>query len=231
MDQFEYKGVKTVDGKKVFKINILPEKRCNFDCVFCPIGRSPEKACTPRSFEGTGRAMEALAAEIRRIRPDIVFINSKGEALLHGEVRDIIRLVQSLGCSVRLLTNGYLLGRSPFRETALSCEEIFCEIKAVSEESFQQMQRPAEGFTLREYIENMAAFRKDFRGKLIFEVTLIRGCNDDDASVQKLCDVVRRLSPDVLRIARMDEEPFCRRLNVTDARFEEASALLRAALL
>ena len=36
---FSYKDIYVEDGKKVLEMNILPEKYCNFDCVFCPIGR------------------------------------------------------------------------------------------------------------------------------------------------------------------------------------------------
>ena len=42
-NNFSYKDVYVEEGKKVLEINILPEKYCNFDCVFCPIGRSKNK--------------------------------------------------------------------------------------------------------------------------------------------------------------------------------------------
>ncbi len=34
---FSYKNIYVEDGKKILEMNILPEKYCNFDCVFCPI--------------------------------------------------------------------------------------------------------------------------------------------------------------------------------------------------
>jgi len=40
---FSYKDLYIEDGRKVLEVNILPEKYCNFDCVFCPIGRSQHK--------------------------------------------------------------------------------------------------------------------------------------------------------------------------------------------
>lgn len=32
---FNYKDIYIEDGKRVLEVNILPEKYCNFDCIFC----------------------------------------------------------------------------------------------------------------------------------------------------------------------------------------------------
>ena len=34
MNNFTYKDVYTEDEKRILEINILPEKCCNFDCIF-----------------------------------------------------------------------------------------------------------------------------------------------------------------------------------------------------
>ena len=51
MNNFSYKEVYIEDGKRVLEVNILPEKYCNFDCIFCPIGRSKNKIDTQKSFD------------------------------------------------------------------------------------------------------------------------------------------------------------------------------------
>ena len=43
MGSFSYKELYTENEKKVLEINVLPEKYCNFDCIFCPIGRSKKQ--------------------------------------------------------------------------------------------------------------------------------------------------------------------------------------------
>ncbi len=48
MGGFSYKDIYIEDGKRVLEVNILPEKYCNFDCIFCPIGRSHNKVDTPQ---------------------------------------------------------------------------------------------------------------------------------------------------------------------------------------
>ena len=50
MSNFSYKDVYIEEGKRVLEVNILPEKYCNFDCIFCPIGRSKNKVDSQISF-------------------------------------------------------------------------------------------------------------------------------------------------------------------------------------
>ena len=230
MNQFEYKGIKTDAGKKILKVNILPEKRCNFDCIFCPLGRSRERGDAPFPYPDIQPALEDLEGQIELHRPDIVSLNSSGEALLHGGIRDIITHIHKAGCAVRLCTNGYLLGKEPFAGIASGCEEVFAEIKTLREPDFQKAQRPVPGYTLKEYVGGMERFRRQYKGRFIFEVTLIRGYNDDGTSVEKLKGIIRRLSPDLLRVSRMDREPFCRKLGIDDGRFEQISAELYSVL-
>lgn len=127
---------------------------------------------------------------------------------------------------VRLLSNGYLLGKNEYIKIANKCEEVIGEIKVITEEQFQKVQRPIEGYTLDEYILNMASFNKQYKGKFIFEVTIIKGYNDDDKSVNKLKDVIKKIKPDKLEVVRIEDEPFKKKLYVSDERFEEIKDIL-----
>jgi wyosine [tRNA(Phe)-imidazoG37] synthetase (radical SAM superfamily) len=49
MGDFSYKDIYIEDERRVLEVNILPEKYCNFDCIFCPIGRSQNKVDTQKS--------------------------------------------------------------------------------------------------------------------------------------------------------------------------------------
>lgn len=72
----------------------------------------------------------------------------------------------------------------------------------------------------------MAAFNKQYEGKFIFEITIIKGYNDDEESINKIKKVIRKISPDKIIIARMEDERFKKKLGISDERFEEISKLL-----
>jgi wyosine [tRNA(Phe)-imidazoG37] synthetase (radical SAM superfamily) len=221
MSSFSYKDIYIEDGQRVLEMNILPEKHCNFDCIFCPIGRSHNKVDTPKSFGEIEGSLRELESKLEKNKVDLVFINSKGEALVNEKILDIIEIIKGKGVPVRLLSNGYLLGRDEYKEIANMCDEVIGEIKAVSEEDFQKIQRPIEGYTLEEYISNMITFNKQYKGKFIFEVTIIKGYNDTEESINKIKNIINKLSPDKIIVERMNDERFKKKLGISDERFNE----------
>ncbi|WP_432406541.1 radical SAM protein [Wukongibacter sp. M2B1] len=226
MSYFSYKDVYVEDGKKVLEVNILPEKYCNFDCIFCPIGRSQNKIDTQMSFDKTDSSLIELESMIKNTKAELIFINSKGEALVNSKIGKIIDLIKSKGLIVRLLSNGYLLGRDEYREIANKCDEVVGEINVITEKDFQKAQRPIEGYTLEEYISNMISFNKQYKGKFIFDVHIIRGYNDNEESIHEIKNIIKKISPDKIIVSRMDDEIFKKKLGITDERFEEISNAL-----
>ena len=226
MSGFSYKDIYIEDGRKVLEVNILPEKYCNFDCIFCPIGRSYNKVDTQMTFDEIDSSLNDLESRIDNNEIELVFINSKGEALVNNRIGDVINLIKSKGVPVRLLSNGYILGRDEYIEIANECDEGIGEIKAISEEDFQKIQRPIEGYTLEEYISNMTSFNKQYKGKFILEVTIIKGYNDTEESINKIKNVINKLSPDKIIIERMNDEKFKKKLGISDERFNEISRAL-----
>ncbi|GFZ29990.1 hypothetical protein CSC2_05160 [Clostridium zeae] len=226
MGSFSYKDIYIEDGRRVLEVNILPEKYCNFDCIFCPIGRSQNKVDTQKSFDEMDSSLKELESIIENTKAELIFINSKGEAFVNDKLGYIIDLIKGKGLPIRLLSNGYLLGRAEYIEVANRCDEVIGEIKTITEEDFQKVQRPIDGYTIEEYISNMVSFNKQYKGKFIFEITIIKGYNDDEESVSKLKDIIKKISPDRIIVAKMDDERFKKKLGITDERYEEISKAL-----
>ncbi|MHB9923676.1 radical SAM protein [Clostridium botulinum] len=145
---------------------------------------------------------------------------------MNDRVGDIIDLIKIKGLPVRLLSNGYLLGRDEYIKIANKCDEVVGEIKVITEEDFEKIQRPIEGYILAEYISNMASFNKQYKGKFIFEITIIKGYNDDEESIKKIKNIIKEISPNKIIIARIEDERFKKKLGITDERFEEISNVL-----
>jgi wyosine [tRNA(Phe)-imidazoG37] synthetase (radical SAM superfamily) len=227
MGYFTWKPVYEERGQRVLEINVLPEKYCNFDCIFCPIGRSRHAVEPPSVFAGTEQSLQELNQKIEEEKPDLVFINSKGESFANEALADIIDAIHVQGIGVRLLTNGYLLGDKRCRELANRCEEVLGEIKTVTEGDFQKVQRPHTGYTLSMYIQHMADFTAQYKGKFLFEVTIIKGYNDSDQGIAALQTIIGRIHPDVLHVVTIDDPRFAARLGVDEVTLQAIAAQLR----
>ena len=223
MSNFSYKDVYIEEGKRVLEVNILPEKYCNFDCIFCPIGRSKNKVDSPISFNEIDVDLNKLENKIEETEADLIFINSKGEALINDKIDKIISFIKSKGLMVRLLSNGYLLGKYEYKKIANDCDEVIGEIKVITEEDFQKIQRPIEGYTLDKYISNMALFNKQYNGKFIFEITIIKGYNDNEKSINELKDIITKINPDKVIVSRIEEKIFKKKLGISDEELQKIS--------
>lgn len=223
MSNFSYKDVYIEEGKRVLEVNILPEKYCNFDCIFCPIGRSKNKVDSQISFNEIDVDLNELDNKIEETKAELIFINSKGEALINDKINKIISFIKNKGLIVRLLSNGYLLGKDEYKKIANNCDEVIGEIKVITEEHFQKVQRPIEGYTLDKYISNMALFNKQYKGKFIFEITIIKGYNDNEKSVNELKDIITKIKPDKVIVSRIEEEVFKKKLSISDEELQKIS--------
>lgn len=225
MSGFTYKEIYIEDGKRLLEVNVLPEKYCNFDCIFCQIGRSYNKLDIPQSFNNMEESLIELKNKVEDNKIELVFINSKGEVLLNDKIYDIINLIKGMGVPVRLLSNGYLLGKNEYIKLANMCDEVIGELKTITEEDFKKIQRPIEGYTIEEYISNMILFNKQYQRRFIFEVTIIKGYNDTEQSINKIKNIINELSPDKVIIERMNDEKFKKKLGISDYRYEEICKL------
>jgi len=215
VNQFSYKDIYLEEGKNVLEVNILPEKYCNFDCIFCPIGRSNKQIDNTQSFENTQEAIDHLSEILDENKVDLVFINSAGEAIIHERIEDIIKTIHDKEVAVRLLSNGYLLNNEKYIEIANKCEEVIGEVKAITEEDFKKLQRPIEGYTLENHLNSLIEFNRQVHGKFILEITVIKGYNDDEKSIQKLEELIKKIDAEKLIVITMDG-PFEKKLGVTD---------------
>jgi Fe-S oxidoreductases len=72
----------------------------------------------------------------------------------------------------------------------------------------------------------MVYFNKQYKGKFIFEITIIKGYTDNEDSIQKIKNIIKEISPDKIIIARMDDKRFEKKLGITDERFKKISNVL-----
>ena len=232
MNYFTFKEPYTERGRTVLEFNILPEKWCTFDCAYCPVSREKphHKTDAVQHFPPIDDSLAELGRRVLGCAPDLLFINSMGEAVYSDRLPEVIGFCHDLGLPVRLLTNGYPLGDPGIADVAATCEEVLGELKSASENVLQRIQRPVAGTTLARYVSGLAGFRRRYTGHFILEVTVVKKYSDDDASIDFFRRAVAEIRPDELKVVTIDNEPFCRTLAVSPERLAEIEALLREEL-
>ena len=231
MQGFFYKEPYEEEGRKILEMNILPGKYCVFDCIFCPVSRQlhHEKTDLVRSFGSLTEALAELDQKLDTVKPDLVFINSLGEAFLHAGLAEVIERIHERELPIRLLSNGYLYGDDRCAGLARQCEEVIGELKMGRDVAFLKAQRPLHGYTVEQHLANMVAFRKKYKGIFRLEITLVKGYSDDETSLAFFTQAVQQLHPDVLQVVT-PEPPFEEKLGVAPEFLAAAQKRFQAVL-
>lgn len=185
-------------------VDPIPFKTCNYNCVYCQLGRTTPLANERRDFFRQEEILAQVQDALEIHQPgevDYVTFVGQGEPTLCASLGWLIRQVKTLtDIPVAVLTNGALLFQPEVREELAAADLVTPTLDAASQQAFRQINRPWPRFRIAEIIEAMAAFRTMFTGQLWIEVMLVRGLNDDEGTLLGIRDALARIRPDRVQI-------------------------------
>lgn len=192
-------------------IDPVPLKTCNWNCVYCQLGRSAPMTNTRRVYfppkEIIREAEQALAAHKPGEIDWVTFIGS-GETTLHASLGWMIRQVKLLTrLPVAVITNGSLLFLPQIREELIEADAVLPTLDAGTERLYRQINRPHPDITFEVLVDGYLAFRQEYSGKLWVEVMLIKGLNDTSQALWDIAKVLQRIRPDAVHITLPTRPP------------------------
>jgi wyosine [tRNA(Phe)-imidazoG37] synthetase (radical SAM superfamily) len=185
-------------------IDPVPLKACNWNCVYCQLGRSTPVLGERREFYPPEEVLNEVREVLDRTpTPHIDWITfaGSGEPLLHSGIGGMIAGLKGItDIPVAMLTNGSLLYDEVIRRSVLPLDAVLPSIDAGSDAVYRKINRPHPEFTYEKHIEGLIAFAGEYERKLWPEVMLIRGVNDTEAALSDIAAVLERLRPDLVHI-------------------------------
>ncbi|MDD4013496.1 MAG: methyltransferase domain-containing protein [Candidatus Omnitrophica bacterium] len=148
-------------------------KMCNFDCVYCQLGRTKGRVSKRKTFIAPEKILEELKC-LPPVTIDYITFSGTGEPTMAANLGEMIREVKKIRREpVAVLTNSsYLCDRS-VRKALLPADLVAVKLDAPSEELFQKINRPARGLTLKKVIKGIKAFRREYKGKLALQMMFL----------------------------------------------------------
>ncbi len=196
-------------------IDPVPLKTCDWNCVYCQLGRSDRLELERREWVPAARILEQLERALRTERAIdwITFVGS-GEPLLHSELGTMIRRVRAMtAIPVAVITNGSLLWMPEVRRELLEADAVLPSLDAGSPELYRRINRPHGKLTFERHTAGLEAFSRQYRGRLWLEVMLVAGLNDSEEALRDIAAWVDRIGPDEVHLAfptRPPAEPWVR---------------------
>jgi len=187
-------------------ISLTDFKTCNFDCVYCQLGRAKSRYQQRKEYV----KIEEIFAEFRSWiennpdqakQLDYITLSGTGEPLLNIRIDELIsRIKKSTSVPVCVITNSSLLSSVQARAQLALADLIVPSLDAVTEEIFQAVDRPDPGIKVGDIISGLVELRKEFKGKIWLEVMLVKGKNDSSGHIQRLKEAIDRINPDKVQL-------------------------------
>jgi wyosine [tRNA(Phe)-imidazoG37] synthetase (radical SAM superfamily) len=185
-------------------IDTIPLKTCNWNCVYCQLGRTVPLTNERREYVPAEEILLEVEQVLRSHKSGeidwVTFVGS-GEPTLHSRTGELIRRVKELTpLPVAVITNGSLLYLPEVREELSAADAILPTLDAGNARLYRKINRPHPDITFERLVDGLIAFRKEYRRKLWVEVMLVRGLNGTEESLHEIAAVLERIHPDEVHI-------------------------------
>ena len=190
-------------------VDLVSFKTCNFDCIYCQLGRTTRKTEERREWVSIEEVIEELKAALSS-EPQIDYLtfSGSGEPTLNSRLGEIIKKIKGLTTiPVAVLTNGALLRSAEVREELMESDLVIPSHDAASQEVFEKVNRPLPSIRIEEVIEGLRVFKKAYRGKLWLEIMLVKGVNDLPDELQMLKEAISRIAPHKVQLNTVVRPP------------------------
>lgn len=181
-------------------ISPIPKKTCNYSCIYCQLGRTDIMTNTRKMFFPVQKIMSEFNEVLKkRIFFDVVTIVGEGEPTLYlglGELIDEIK--RRTDKPVALITNGALLYDPDLRREAARADIVLPSMDAYDEASFRKINRPFGQISFESVNAGLIAFSEEYEGQLWLEIMLMAGINDDEESLSKYEQALKKIKYDRL---------------------------------
>ena len=176
-------------------------KICNFDCPYCQLGRTSKFYTRRENFV----SVDAIIDEIKTL-PDIKIdhytFSGRGEPTLAQNLGEMIRAVrEATGGRVAVITNAGLIDREDVRQDLALADWVLAKLDAYDQESFRQVDIPADGIVFDRVIRGIKTFRESFTGKLALQVMFVSAeSGENKRFAARIAGLAREIRPDEIQI-------------------------------
>ena len=172
-------------------------KTCNFDCVYCQLGRTAHPFAGRSEFVPIAELTRELE-NARDVAADYLTFSGMGEPTLASNLGQAIESARSiLHLPVAVLTNSSLMSREDVCDDLAKADVVVAKADAHNQETFDQVNRPLTGLLLSDVIKGIGLFRSRFKGKLCLQIMFIEANRD---FAREIAEVASSLLPDEVQL-------------------------------
>ena len=149
------------------------KKICNFDCIYCQLGRTTEFYNERENFVPVKDIMTEISS-LPAIDIDYYTFSGRGEPTLALNLGEMIRSVRQLTQGkVAVITNAANIDQKGVQEDLILADLVLAKLDACNEESLNIVDIPGKGVEFSKIVQGIKDFKKKFKGKLALQIMFI----------------------------------------------------------
>ena len=191
-------------------VDLVPHKVCSMDCLYCEVGPTTEKTAERAEYvplDGVKRELSLFLSSSPKV--DYITFSGYGEPTLFSRLGELVGWLKENYSNYRLalLTNASLLNRDDVINDVKGIDVVLPSLDAASQEVFEKVNRPVEGLTVDTVIEGIERLLKETGCRVWVETLFVKGINDTPQEVDRIGEVIHRLSPHKWQINTVARPP------------------------
>jgi wyosine [tRNA(Phe)-imidazoG37] synthetase (radical SAM superfamily) len=184
-------------------VDLVPKKICTYDCIYCQIGRPTLQTVERKEYVPARAILHDVEQSLHEWgdKIDYIAISGSGEPCLNTAIGEVIQGIKKLTTTpVAVITNSSLLHLKEVRQALRAADVVMPSLDAVTPSVFQTVNRPLPFLAFEQIIEGLAAFRKEYKGRIWLEILLCRGVNDSGEEIERMQEAIRIIRPDKVQL-------------------------------
>ena len=188
-------------------VDLVPFKVCNFNCVYCEVGRTNKLTNTRDSYIKYADIVKELDDFLSQ-KPNLDYItfSGNGEPLLNSELGKIAAYLKQnySHYKLALITNGALFYDENLINEIKNIYLLLPSLDAVSPDLFRKINRPHHALDISKIIDGLIYLRRKYSGRINLEIFIVPGLNDSPEELHKLKMAVMKIKPDLIQLNTQD---------------------------
>ncbi len=181
-------------------INNIPPKICTYACVYCQLGRTLTMRVDRQAFYDQDEVIRAVQDKVADARAhdepiDYLTFVPDGEPTLDLNLAAEISALSELHIPIAVISNASLIWREDVRTDLLGADWVSLKVDAVKVPAWRWINRPHGKLDLSKILDGIRSFAGIFEGELATETMLVKGINDDEASLREIASFLGEIRP------------------------------------
>ena len=153
-----------------------------------------------REFYKRDKILEDLRIKIEKARAhdeviDYLTYVPDGEPTLDVNLGREIEALGRFGIKTAVITNASLMWREDVRKALMGTDLVSVKIDAIREDAWRKVNRPHPGLKLKNILDGIRIFARDYPGDLITETMLVKDMNDGESQITDIARFIAEIDP------------------------------------